>query len=87
MWKEHNGVGYPSSACAWDVAFVIPVMLHSGPNVESMGTMGVPQFTIFCSIVYDDFTPGWGHRRLVVVEHAMNLAVGAEFGVISGLSE
>ena len=87
VWKEHNGVGDPSSSCAWDVAFVIPVMLHSRTNVETMGTMGIPSFTIFASIMDDDFTSGWGHRCLIVIEHAMDLAVGAELGVIAGLAE
>ena len=87
VWKEHNGVGEPSSPRAGDVAFVISVMLHSWPNVESVGTMGIPRFSIFRSIVYNDLTTSWGHRRLVVVEHAMNLAVSAEFWVIAGFPE
>ena len=87
MGKEHNGVGDPGSLSAWNVAFVIPVMLHSRTNVETMGTMGIPSFTIFGSIMDDDFTSGRGHRCLIVIEHAMDLAVGAEFGVIAGHTE
>ena len=85
--KEHNCVGNPDCPCAGDVTFVISVMLHSWPNVESVGTMGIPRFSLLRRIVYNDLTPSWGHRRFVVVEHAMNLAVCAEFGVIPGFAK
>ena len=85
--KEHNCVGNPSRSCVWYVTLVIPVMVHSRPNIESMGTMGVPQFLIFCTIMNNDFASCGGHGGFIVVKHTMDLVVGAEFGVIAGLAE
>ena len=87
MWKEHNGVGDPGGPGGWNVTFVIPVMLHCGPNIESMGTMGVPRFTILCTIMNNDFASCGGHGGFIVVEHTMDLVIGAEFWVISGHAE
>ena len=85
--KEHNGVGDPGSTSAWNVAFVIPVMLESRSNVETMGTMGIPRFAVFGTVMDDDFASGRGHRCFIVVKHTMDRVVGAEFGVIAGLTE
>ena len=83
MWKEHNCVGDPGGPGGGNVAFVIPVMLHCRTNIESMGTMGVPQLSIFCSIVDNDFAPYRGHGGFIVVKHPMDLVIRTEFGVIS----
>ena len=69
-------VGESGSAGGWNIAFVVPVVMHSRANVESLPAMVGPSGPLPSPFMNDEGASPRGKWVLVEVKWAVYLCIG-----------